>query len=1059
MTVCFEDFELDEQLFQLRRGGAVVRLEPKVYDVLALLVRHRNRVVSKDELLDTLWPGEFVSDTVLPRCIATMRKALGDARAQPRLIATVHGRGYRFIGTVREGVAVVPASETEAAVTGAFVGREELVERFRTTLDGVWASRGRVLLLAGEPGIGKTRGAQELGRMARRRGGRVLSARCYEGTAAPAFWPWIQLLRGAARELDVAALCRELGPGAAEIVQLVPEIAKDVPGLSAAPALDPDERRFRLFDAIAGFWERVAVLQPLVLVLDDLQWFDEPSLRMLSFTARGIGAGRVLLLGTYRDDEPHRHQPLGAVLADLAREAHCDRVHLSGVDRGAVAQLVEAAGHPGISAEVADAVHELTEGNPFFIGEIVRLLAARGRLHLGAALQPFTLPESVRAALDRRLDGLSPACTRALSAAAAIGRDFDTALLERVLDAVPPGDAAASAVGPLEWLEEAVAARILIAASPALGRYSFAHALVRQAVYEALSIPVRLRLHQRVAEALEERHAADPDAHLAEVAHHLFQCAAAGNAARAVAYAQRAAHQAMAVLAYEDGIRHYTRALELLDLYPSAAGASPEPERAELLLALADAQSFAGDRLGSQANCRRASAIGRKLARPDLIARAALGFGQRTELGPLPAPELGRLLEEALAALGAGHAALRSRLLSRMAGTVPYQNSIATRAALSEEAVALAKECGDTGALYDALGARLWSLLGPDHDSERLSVAADVQALAASTSTPAYALPAHEHRARTYLTRGDLAAADRETRTFQLLAEELRQPSFQLLALWHWTARAMGDGRFADAEDLMHRWCTLAARIRHPASPGVFLWQLYWLLRQRGLLAEIADRLPRMAEAYGADLAPHGWSNQFSSGFSREALTEAYGINPAFADALIGSLHAAAGRLQDAGRLLERLATADFADIARDEWWPGTMTRLTDIVAALGDARGAALLYGLLEPFADRNLADQLLRTYSGSGAHFLGVLAAVMGRSVDAAAHFDRALAANAALGARPALLRTQYEYGRLLARTGGRRRAGKARRLLEDALGAARTHGMDGFVAPIQKEIINFA
>jgi DNA-binding winged helix-turn-helix (wHTH) protein/DNA polymerase III delta prime subunit len=1037
MTVCFEDFELDEQLFQLRRGGAVVRLEPKVYDVLAHLVRHRNRVVSKDELLETLWQGEFVSDTVLPRCIATMRKALGDARAQPRLIATVHGRGYRFIGAVREPVAGAPESDPEPAVSGLFVGREELVDRLHATLDGVWASRGRVLLLAGEPGIGKTRAAEELALMARRRGGRVLSARCYEGTGAPAFWPWIQLLRGAARELDAAALRGALGPAAAEIAQLVPEIATRIPGLSAVPALEPDERRFRLFDGMAGFWGRLAAVQPLVLVLDDLQWFDEPSLRLLSFIARGIGASRVLLLGTYRDDELRRRHPLSAVLGDLARESHCHQVQLRGLARGAVAQLVEAAGHAGVSAEVVDAVHELTDGNPFFVGEIVRLLGAQGRLYPDAALQPFTLPESVRAALDRRLDRLSPACARALSAAAVIGRDFDTALLECVLDAVSAGDAVASEGGPLEWLEEAVAARILIAASPGLGRYSFAHALVRQAVYEALSIPVRLRLHQRIAEALEERHAADPDAHLAEVAHHLFQCAAAGNAAKAVAYAQRAAHQATAVLAYEDGIRHYARALELLDLYPSAAGASAEPARAELLLALADAQSLAGDRLGSQASCRRATTIGRKLARPDLMARAALGFGQRTELGPLPAPELGKLLEEALSALGAGDAALRSRLLSRMAGTVPYQDSIATRAALSEEAVALAKQCGDTGALYDALGARLWSLLGPDHDTERLSVAAELQALAASTGTPAYALPAHEHRARTYLARGDLVAADRETRAFQLLGEELRQPSFQLFALWYWTSRAMGDGRFADAEDLMQRWCALAARIQHPASAGVLLWQLYWLLRQRGLLAEIADRLPRMAEVYGAGLAPHGWSAQLPWGLTTEALTEAYGARPAFADALIGSLHASAGRLEDASRVLERLATADFADIARDEWWPSTMIHLTDIVAALGDARRATLLYRLLEPFAERNLADQLLRTYSGSGAHFLGVLAAVMGRSGDAAEHFEHAVVANTALGARPAVLRTQYEYGRLLAHTGGRRRGGKAHRVMGEALG----------------------
>ena len=1057
MTVCFEDFELDEQLFELRRGGALVRLEPKMYDVLAHLIRNRSRVVSKDELLDTLWPGESVSESVLPRCIAMIRKALDDGRARPRLIGTIYGRGYRFLGTVHERAGTAASPETVSPVFAAstWIGRADLVERLHAALASVWAGRGRVLLLAGEPGIGKTRASEELTVMAERRGGRVLSARCYDATGAPAFWPWIQLMRGAARELDTAALCRELGPANAEIVRLVPEIASRGAAPASVPTLAPDERRFRLFEAIAGFWERAAARRPLVLVLDDLQWFDEPSLRLCNFIARSVGASRILLLGTYRDDELRRQQWLRALVADLAREPHSQHLHVRGLSRGAVAELVEASGHQRVDTELLDAVHALTEGNPFFVGEIVRLLAARGELRPGVTLQSLMLPESVRAALDRRLEGLSPACTRALSAAAVIGRDFDSTLVECVLDAVPRATATSTG-SPLEWLEEAVAAGILIAVAPALGRYCFAHALMRQAVYESLAIPVRLRLHQRIAEALVERHEAEPTSHLAEVAHHLYQSAAAGNAAKAVAYARRAAHQAMALFAYEDGIRHYANALDLLDLHPSGNDSAAELERAELLLALADAQSLAGDRADSQANCRRATAIGRKLARPDLMARAALGFGQRTELGPLPAAELGGLLNEALVALGGEHPALRSRLLSRMAGTVPYQDSIAVRAALSEEAVALARQCGDSGALYDALGARLWSLLGPDHDAQRLTVAAEVQALATSTATPAFGLLAHEHRARTYLARGDLAAADRETRAFQRLAEELRQPSFQLLASWYWATRAMGDGRFAEAEACIHRWCALAVRIQHPASVGVLLWQLYWLLRQRGLLGDIADRLPQMVESYGTGLAPRGWPEQLAIGLTEQGLSDAYGVTPAFGRALIGSLHAAAGRIDEARRVLDRLAAVEFDDLARDEWWPGTMTHLTDIVAALGDARYAASLYDLLEPFADRNLTDQLLRTYSGSGSHFLGVLATVMGRTEDAAGHFERALAANAALGARPAVLRTRYEYGRLLAHAGGRRRASRARRLLEDALALSRELGMDAFGEQIQKEII---
>src|SRR6185369_8720374 len=225
MTYAFGEFVLDERLYQLRRNGTVVKLEPKVFDVLAHLIRNRARVVSKDELLETLWPNEFVSESVLPRCITAARRALTDTRRTPSFIATVHGRGYRFLAAVTEPDASAPgAAPPRPRGATSFVGREAVLAELRAALADAIAGRGRLLLLAGEPGIGKTRTAEEIGLDAAQRGCLVVTGRCHEDEGAPAFWPWVQILRGCIHERDAVRLAAELGPGIADIATLVPEL-------------------------------------------------------------------------------------------------------------------------------------------------------------------------------------------------------------------------------------------------------------------------------------------------------------------------------------------------------------------------------------------------------------------------------------------------------------------------------------------------------------------------------------------------------------------------------------------------------------------------------------------------------------------------------------------------------------------------------------------------------------------------------------------------------------------------------------------------------------------
>ena len=576
-------------------------------------------------------------------------------------------------------------TESAPEAPRGLVGRGSELAELMVGLDGAFAGRGRLFLLQGEPGIGKSRLAEELMSRAQARGARVLVGRCWEAGGAPAYWPWTQSLRVYVRDADPTALRRQLGSVAADVARVVPQLREVFSGLPAQEPTESEAARFRLFDSTASFVRNAAAERPLVLVLDDLHAADEPSLLLLRYVASVLGDSRVLIVGTFRDLDPTVSDPLESTLAELAREPVTRRIHLSGLSREEVGRLAEITARTVPPKRLVATLHAETEGNPLFVSEIVRLLAAEGRLGADA---PFgiPIPESVREAIGRRLRSLSGECRRVLSLASVFGREFGLVALERVADYTGIDKL-------LNVLDEALRARVVEDVPGTVGRLRFGHALTRDALYEEIPATHRARLHRRVAEVLEALYAGNPDAHLAELAHHFSLAVPAAAPKKAIEYAIRAGDQAARLLAYEAATRLYRLAVEAVEL----EGSGDESIRCELLLALGEAESAAGEGIASKETFIQAAAIARRLEAPDQLARAALGYGGRfawpragegdTRLMPL--------LEEALAALGEADTELRARLLARLACVLRDEPSPERRDSLSREAVEIARRLGD----------------------------------------------------------------------------------------------------------------------------------------------------------------------------------------------------------------------------------------------------------------------------------------------------------------------------------------------------------------------------
>jgi hypothetical protein len=830
--------------------------------------------------------------------------------------------------------------------TGSFVGRAREAAILRDAVEDAVAGRGRLVLLAGEPGIGKTRLAEEIAGHAATNGARVLWGRCWEGGGAPAFWPWIQLIRGSRGSGTPDQVLAELEPELTYIAQLIPELRssrsqpESVEESSAAvrlgeipPRSGPE--RFRLFDAVTTVFKRLAAGSPLMMVLDDIHAADEDSLVLLRFLARELKQSCILLVATYRELEVRQSAGHAALVAEIGREGTA--VPLRGLSLEEVSDFVRRIANIPADHEMIASLRRATGGNPFFLDEIARLMAAeRAGGRADRPVQGFAIPDSIRSAIRRRISPLTERTRSVLTVASVIGNEFDFALLQEA-SGIPAAQVLAS-------LGEAAAHAVIVeAAGPE--PYRFTHAIIAEALRTELGVTARAQVHQQIAAALERVHANDLAPLAAQLAHHCIQALPIGSAQKAVEYSRRGAARARSQLAFAEAVRLCGMTLRALD----ATGRPDEVERCQTLLAMGEAQAQGGSLDEARQAFEQAAQVARRLGRASLLAETALQTSAWFETFFTLDRALIALVEEALGALDPHDSALRASLMATLARERYWAGQRESGLELSDQAVAMARRVGDRRALLSALWIASQIRWGPEDVEGRLASATEIATLAESVGDYQRALRAREMRFTALLEIGDVAGAQAETRVYAILARRAGE-QFGIVERFD-AALALFRGDFAHAERQAQELSKHAQRRQDPAL----------LVCAHVLTIAFRDEQGR--------LNPTDIALTVSDMAQSPALAVQYRVNMAFVNIM-------SGRRAEAQAEVESLVRDQCAAVPRDWNWLDNLRGLSILCLALRDVQHAAIVYELMLPYAERNITTGWGEVARGSAAMYLGTLA-----------------------------------------------------------------------------------
>jgi predicted ATPase/tetratricopeptide (TPR) repeat protein len=904
------------------------------------------------------------------------------------------------------------ADDADKAVDYAsFIGRERETSELLAAWKDAVARHGKLVLLAGDPGIGKTRLADEFAGRVASSEGRAIWGRCWEDGGAPPYWPWIEILRELIRDCDsprLAELIETRAPFFSQLLAGSRSISRTSESAVALP-LSADEARFRLFDSVCLFLREAATAQPLMLILDDMHAADAPSLLLLHFLARQLVSARVLLVATYRDAEVRRSPDASQFLGELSREGCL--IPLRGLKEEEVGRFIESISGVAVSSKLRSAIYRATGGNPLFLDGTVRVLLADGNLMHAErqGLASLGIPEGVRQVVRGWLGTLSEPTNSILMIASVIGPEFDLEVL-RSISGFPPAEL-------LEVLEEACYAGV-VRETPARFRYRFCHDLIREALYNAIPPAERAFQHRRVAEEFEQLTSEHAGSRLAELAHHYLRYAELGQGddEKAVDYAIRAGQQATENFAWEEAVRLFQAALHMKRFRNPAT----RHQQCELLLKLGWAQGMLGATSDSNESIKRAAELARSLGASELLARAALSYRAAWWY-----PAYGRvdkfligLLEEALEAVGDRDSQLRAAMLSHLASELVYSPAARERPEqLSQRAVELARRVGEPAGLIYALWARCFVLAGSRNLDERVAVASELISLGEKTANRIVEMIARDWRAIAFFERGDIISMDADLGEWLAISSSLHRPRSRWTAAYVRAGRALFDGRFEEAERYAHEALQAGQETEPlPTARHVFLLQMNLLRSEQGRLLEVIDS-------------------------SRALAQERPGLP--LIESELAWVCAELDLAAEARIAFERVAAKGFVDLSKDVGWLLTVGLLCEVCAYVNDAERAALLYDVFGPYATHNVTDLDVLSL-GSASRHLGLLAMTMERWRDAEAHFEEAFRLNLKMGSRPWAAHTQYDYAEMLVRRSAPGDAARALKLLEQALETARAVGM---------------
>jgi class 3 adenylate cyclase/tetratricopeptide (TPR) repeat protein len=902
----------------------------------------------------------------------------------------------------------LPGRLQERVAVGNFVGRAGELALLDEAFKKASVERHRQLVLVnGEAGIGKTTLAGVFARLVHAQGAAVIYGRCEADIGGP-YQPWAEAIGHLVHHAPADVLDQVLADHGAELARLGPELA--VLGLrGGGGSADPETARYLLFGAIVRLLAAAGAHFPILVVLDDLQWADEPTLQVLRHVMSSDEDLPLVILGAFRESEVQAQDALAELLAWSHREPMAARVSLRGLDDLELRALMEAAAGHAIDENglaLRDALSRETDGNPFFVLELLRHLIETGGLYQEASGRWTTagdvhvrgLPVSVREVIGRRVARLGAEATRVLSAAAVIGRDFDSGLL-------------ASTSGTdrdalLDLLDAAVAATLVVNVRGEC--YSFTHALVGHALYDALSPARRARAHRRVAEAIEEASGPDLEPRAAELAYHWARALAPQDAEKAISYARMAGDRALAQLAPVEALRRYHQALGLLDDQRT----DDLHLRAALLVGVGDAQRQSGDPTFG-ATLLEAGRLAQEIGDADTLVAAALANnrGLFSNIGGIDAERV-RMIEAALRSIGDADTASRARLLALLAIERTWDGDYEARRELSNQAVALARRLGDPVTLRDVLLLRHNTIWVPETVAERSEITAEAEALAGRIGDPVGRFFGAIYRYVPAIQAGDFDEATRCCEGHTALAADIGQPSLRWLSAWFEGIHALLVGDADRAERLAGEAYGLGSQSGQPDAWIIFAAMISGVRSHQGRDAEIVEPLATMVAS-----------------------------NPGipFARAALARVYVELGQQDKARELLAAEAAMGF-DLPVDPALLSGFALWAIVAARLGDVASARRLYERLNAWPDQVVFNGTV--VGGSVAQVLGLLASALGDYDAAEAHFNHALAVHERLHAPYLLARTNLEWGRMLI---GRARPGDrhhARAHLETALDLAQRY-----------------